>query len=303
MCPPLFQRLRRGDSRIESRIHLLADCFALSVHAYAVMSNHVHLVLYTDPAAARSWQDDEVIARWRRALPVRAKAAAGEAVATKPSAEETVSTEWIADKRSRLGSLSWFMKLLNEPIARRANAEDTCTGHFWEGRFRSQALLDEQAIAAAMAYVDLNPIRAGMATTLESSEFTSIAFRMRNRENATPQTGSSAADSQTRKLKPIAGLLAHTLLDISETHYFDLVAWSASIAQPGKTQLESPAAALQAIGSDEAEWQAQINAVRCGWRVVGGSVQMRALAERIGQHRFKRRTRRPGERPPRIAVI
>ena len=48
------------------------------------------------------------------------------------------------------------------------------------------------------------------------------------------------------------------------------------------------------MGCDEAEWQEQLNAVRCGWRVVGGNAQMRELAQRIGQHRFKRRSRRPG---------
>jgi hypothetical protein len=82
----------------------------------------------------------------------------------------------IEQYRHRLGDLGWFMKCLNEPIARQANKEDGCTGHFWESRYKLQALLSE-ALLICMAYVDLNPVRADMCSTPEESDYTSIKER------------------------------------------------------------------------------------------------------------------------------
>jgi len=72
----------------------------------------------------------------------------------------------------RLFDISWLMRNLNETIARAANKEDNCKGRYWEGRYYSQALLDEQALLSCMMYVDLNPVRAQMSNDLFTSDFT-----------------------------------------------------------------------------------------------------------------------------------
>src|SRR5690554_5904309 len=114
------------------------------------------LTLFRAPTSVKRWQS-------------------GEALEAERAVAETIVEQW----RVRLHDISWFMRCLNEYLARRANQEERRTGRFWEGRFRSQALLDEAGLLTAMAYVDLNPIRAGIAKTPEDSAFTSIYDRIK----------------------------------------------------------------------------------------------------------------------------
>ena len=163
---------------IVERIRLLASIFAIDVCAYAVMSNHVHLVLRVDKKRAKSWDNFELAKRWERLYGLPQAVSAALHGGANP-AEKAIADQKLRKWRERLYSVSWFLKCLNEVIARRANIEDHCTGRFWEGRFKSQALLDERALLTCMAYVDLNPIRASMAKTPEDSDFTSIQERIK----------------------------------------------------------------------------------------------------------------------------
>jgi hypothetical protein len=125
------------------------------------MWNHYHTILRTRPDLVATWSDREVAMRWLQLFPKNHSIAGA---LTSPTEEQisalTSLPERIAQLRTRLCSLSWFMGRLNEFIARAANKEDKVKGRFWESRFKCQALLDEAAIAACMVYVDLNPIRA-----------------------------------------------------------------------------------------------------------------------------------------------
>ena len=156
---------------VRHRLERLTALFAIDVLAYAIMSNHLHVVLHVDPERAASWGADEVVDRYCALF----RMARSKLDLTYGGEEKRALVElW----RARLCDLSWMMRALSEHIARRANKEDGVTGRFWEGRYKSQALLDETGLLACMAYVDLNPVRAGVATSLEGSDFTSVQQRL-----------------------------------------------------------------------------------------------------------------------------
>ena len=167
---------------IVDRIKLLCSVFAVDLCAYAIMSNHYHIVVRINAEHVDDWTDEEVARRWMQIFsgPLLMHQYLADADLTK--AELKCVAALLASWRERLANLSWFMRCINEPIARMANSEDHCTGSFWEGRFKSQALLDVRALLACMAYVDLNPIRAATARTPEQSDYTSIQERIESTE-------------------------------------------------------------------------------------------------------------------------
>jgi len=198
---------RRG--WIEERIRLLSSVFAVEIAAYAVMANHYHLVVKLSPNDVEPWSDDEVLARWcclHKGPPLVQRYQREEPLC---QAELRRVSQYADTFRGRLADLSWFMKCLNEPIARQANREDQCTGHFWESRFKSYPLETEEAVLTCMAYVDLNPIRAAIAETPETSDYTSIKERIQPTFNLADaiqnQTEQHALNEFTVPLKPLLG--------------------------------------------------------------------------------------------------
>jgi hypothetical protein len=142
---------------VVDRIRLLSSLFGIDVCAYAVMNNHYHLVLKACPDQLEDLSDDDIMDRWcalfRGPLLIQRYRDGEDLKAFERATISDIVNVW----RSRLFSISWFMRCLNQPIARQANLEDECSGKFWESRFTSQALKSEEALLSGMAYVDLNP--------------------------------------------------------------------------------------------------------------------------------------------------
>jgi REP element-mobilizing transposase RayT len=242
------------------RLAELSRVFAIDICAYAVLSNHYHLVLRVDQDCGRRLTAEEVVERWTRLFsrPVLLKRWVQGLCG---AAECAAANELIAEWRARLCDVSWYMRCLNEHLARRANAEDHCTGRFWEGRFRSQALLDEAGLLTAMAYVDLNPVRAGIATMPEDSDFTSIEARIKALAAARdPGSGSTDASASLRvPLLKFRGAVMDNepTIPFLFSDYLELVDWTGRAVRSdkrGAIDRRLPPI-MQRLNVDAAAWQ------------------------------------------------
>jgi len=298
---------------IQSRLRQLTGLFAVECAGFAVMDNHLHLLLRLDSAAAGKWNDEQVARRWASVFPPRATLDANgkqvksllESWVTRHAAD----WRWVAERRERLASLSWFMKCLKEPIARAANKEDGCTGAFWEGRYRSIAVLDEESLLATCAYIDLNPVAAGVAKTPETSRHTSLRARLDHCKSqgklAELKEGLSTETSRPELerghwLLPIedrrrqgdsrAGLLDGFNLSC----YLRLVDWTSRVVRNGKARVSGEMKSIfERLHLNAGRWQ-QTMTLLCGQRKLigafaGGSVRLAKVAERNGSRWVKHR--------------
>ncbi len=298
---------------VTERLAELAQVFAINLCAYAIMSNHYHLVLHVDAEKAQSWSDTEVAVRWAKLFTLPGyveQVLKGQASA----AEQHYASQFLSEIRRRLSDLSWYMRCLNEPIARRANQEDHCTGRFWEGRFKSQAILDEAGLLACCMYVDLNPVRAGIVSTLEASDFTGVQQRLFEHADKLQQTSSAQqADAKTQAhnaasskrkarhhalpaepskriappLHPFGGSLSTDPaqgLPFKLSDYLELADWTARILRAdkrGATPAHLPPI-LQRLGFDSAGFlsKMQSQALKRGY-VIGQIERLQAFAEHL----------------------
>ena len=298
---------------IVSRLKFLSYIYAIDICAYAVMSNHYHVVLHVDKARALEWSLGEVAERWLQLYkaPILVERWL-EAPSTLSEAELETVRSIIEVWRKRLHDLSWFMKGVNETIARMANEEEGTKGRFWEGRFKSQALLDESALLSCMAYVDLNPVRAGMEPDLVSSDFTSIQQRLFNfasrkrtkspeektlvkRVNNQVQLEKELNEDTTPKaaLMPFDGSShtgIHVALPFTRGEYFDLVDKTGRLIRQDKKGFISSNAPpiLKTLGIRPDKWLDQVqNFGRRYGSCAGRVARMQDYAEYFGKRWVK----------------
>jgi REP element-mobilizing transposase RayT len=274
---------------LEDRLLELPKVFAIDIAAYAIMSNHYHVILHINTACAKSWTDYEVVERWHQLFNgtvLSQKYLKNEGQLSK--VEGLIFQETIDKWRLRLQDISWFMRILNEAIAREANIEDDCTGRFWEGRFKSQALLDEAALMACMAYVDLNPVRAGMAKTPEESDHTSVKKRC---EKAQKSIAPNQISQQEKTLYPFVGNPKKDQpegIQMRLSDYLELIDSTGRVLRNDKRGAISTGTEniLNRLDIDEDQWlEMASNFEGCFNSFVGGESSLRMACENLHYQR------------------
>ena len=284
---------------IQDRLEFLAAYFGIDVLGFSILGNHFHVMLRNRPDVVESWSDEEVARRWLMLCPVRKN---DDGTPAEPNASElaaiTNDPDQLKELRSRLSHVSWFMKMVAERIAKRANAEDQITGHFWQGRFGMRRICDDAALLACLIYTDLNLIRAGIAETPEDSQFTSAKLRIDSLSGNTPPCG-WLAPLEIDESQPPGPMPSHLptrcsdkgVLPISVPDYLALLDHSGRQMARGKSGGRIPADAepiLVRLGIDPSHWMQLVSEFESlFYRFVGSRDTLNRIAREKGRCWFQ----------------
>jgi hypothetical protein len=292
---------------IEEKLQILASAFGIDLLAFTCLSNHVHLVLRSRPDVVQTWDDTEVARRWWTLCPKRKvrRDVDGQKLwfPAEPNEFDLNAIRndpvKLAEIRRRLSDISWWMRLLCQYIAMRANGEEgEGLGRFWQSRFKAVRILDEETLLACAAYVDLNPIRAALAETLETSDYTSVQRRIAslasdakedanteeasvdsrgNRPRADEFLSPVAIDERNDPLGPRPSLSRKRCSDkgflaMTEADYLTILDWLARNTVAGKrgsTPADAPAI-FDRLGIDSAAWSQMVKNFGRSFKNVAG---------------------------------
>ncbi len=258
-----------------------------------------------DSDVAQGWSDEDVVRRWGCLFPPRDKARQPVPVSDEWVHERVKDTKWVATARLRLQSLSWFMKCLKEPLSRMANRQEKTRGAFFEGRFKSVAILDEESLLATCAYIDLNPVAAGIAKSPETSAHTSIKQRVEHVQEQgradnlrTAQAGSLAGSTASAGLEEglwLCPVEDRRRLDSSREgmvegfslgNYLLLVEYTGRLFREGKAVVSAELAGIfERLGINAESWQARLQKLAAS-RLLGrffaaSRARLREVADRL----------------------
>ena len=295
---------------IENRLRELAKIFAISVGGFSVLDNHLHLLVRIDDHVGQQWSDEEVVRRWLTLYPPRASNRKPLPVTDEMVQAKVADAQWVATTRERLCSLGWFMKCLKEPLSRLVNKAEKCTGAFFEGRYKSIAILDNESLLSVNVYIDLNLLAAGLAVTPEESPHTSIKERVahvqsqgRVEDVREALQGSVAASRVSAGLEDSLWLVPiedrrrvdsvreGMLEGFTLGNYLMLVEHTGRLVREGKASISTELAGIfERLGTSADVWQGRLLKLS-GGRLLGRFLsanrdRLKQVASKLGVHRL-----------------
>jgi REP element-mobilizing transposase RayT len=281
----------------------------VSVCGFSIMDNHLHVLVRLEPNVTAKWSDEEVVRRWLAVYPPRTLDLDDPKLVRLWVKHLVQDADKVAQYRQRLGDLGWFMKALKEPLARLANKEDDCKGTFWESRYKSIAILDEEALLATCAYIDLNPVAAGIAATPETSRHTSVRQRVEHARAKgklaalkAAARGAAAGSKATGRLEethwlcPVEDLRRKgspregMLKGFSLGSYLLLVDYTGRLCRSGKARISQEVAGiLERLGTSGELWRHRLTRMFAKSRLLGNyfatsPARLAEIAARRGVH-------------------
>jgi hypothetical protein len=255
---------------LERRIEELAGIFAVSVGAYSILDDQIQLLVRHEAEIAGSWSATEVVRRRARLYPPYDRSRRPLPVTDLWVAQRRKDAAGVLTAREQLQNIGRFMKCLKEPLSRMANREDHTGGPFFDERFKSVGILDDQSLVAACIYIDLSPSWTAKAARPLETPYTSLRTRAahlkRFRRTAVPRkikTGSksSAHAEDSLWLCPIEdrshvkGSREGMFKDLLLQDYLILIDYSANLGRGRKASASSPAVEILArLGFSAQRW-------------------------------------------------
>ena len=297
---------------LQNRIEELSKIFAIAVAGFSILDNHLHLLARLDPELAKGWSNEDVARRWALLHPPRDRKRKVMSDTQEWIAKKAADEKWVAKTRERLASLSWYMKELKEPLARIANSQDDCDGAFFAARFKSIAILDLVALLQVCAYIDLNPLAAGITSLPEKSPYTSITQRV---EHVWPKMTRAEFDAVLRGVvmehsptseaeqdhwlcpledrQALGATRPGMIAGLTLPKYLLLLDHTARLFRDGKATLDAAVAPIfERLGTTAESWQQQLTQLKAKFscRKVTGRVLastqavLSEAARRLGMH-------------------
>ncbi len=156
--------------------------FFLEIHAFSIMSNHFHILATGLEREARQASKDELFRRYRLMYGKDSEPPAG----TYNSSYQLIPDADGGEERlrQRLGTISRFVQELKQSFSRWYNKSYGRFGYLWGDRFKGVIVSKGEAQLACSAYIDLNPVRAGMVQKPEDYRWCSLGLRVRSPNRA-----------------------------------------------------------------------------------------------------------------------